>query len=75
MYFVYAIKSQLKDWIYIGMTDNIERRLNQHNLGYNRSTKAYRPFQLLFQENFTTRTEARNREKPLNPLLPIFYFV
>jgi putative endonuclease len=41
MYFVYTIKSQKKDWIYVGMTDHIERRLPQHNAGFNKSTKPY----------------------------------
>ncbi len=33
MYTVYAIKSTIKEWIYIGMTSNIEKRLMQHNSG------------------------------------------
>ncbi|WP_373059179.1 GIY-YIG nuclease family protein [Zunongwangia sp. H14] len=65
MYFVYAIRSQLKDWIYVGMTNNVQRRIAQHNAGQNKSTKAYKPFQFLFSENFPTRPEARKREKYL----------
>jgi predicted GIY-YIG superfamily endonuclease len=27
-YIVYALKSKLKDWIYVGMTTNLEKRLH-----------------------------------------------
>ncbi|WP_432271478.1 GIY-YIG nuclease family protein [Autumnicola tepida] len=54
MYFVYAIKSQVKDWIYMGMTNNVQRRIAQHNSGQNRSTKAYKPFLVLFLEQIPT---------------------
>ncbi|OEK02883.1 endonuclease [Roseivirga sp. 4D4] len=65
MFFVYAIDSQVRTYTYVGLTDNIERRLEQHNKGYNKTTKAYRPFKLFYQEQFETRIEARQREKYL----------
>ncbi len=61
-YYVYAIKSLVKSYIYVGLTSSIEKRLNQHNKRQNRSTKAYRPFKLIYTEAFKTRIEARNRE-------------
>ncbi len=65
MYYVYAIKSLERTYIYVGMTDNVERRLDQHNKGQNLSTKAYTPFKLIYVESHTTRIEAREREKYL----------
>jgi putative endonuclease len=65
MYYVYAIKSLSKNYIYVGMTNNIERRQKEHNDGENRSTKAYKPFVLIMKEEFETRVEARRREKYL----------
>ena len=62
-YFAYALKSVDHDWIYAGITDNLERRLSQHNHGANHSTKHYAPFFLFYSELFDTRTEARHREK------------
>jgi len=62
---VYAIKSITRNNIYVGMTDNIDRRLKQHNGGENRSTKVYAPFTLIYTETFATRPEARTREKYL----------
>ena len=63
MYYVYAISSQIKNYIYVGLTNNVGRRFNEHNLGYNKTTKPYRPFKLILTENFNTRSEARLREK------------
>ena len=45
------------------MTENIELRLSQHNLGQNTSTKAYVPWMLIYKEQFETRIEARIKEK------------
>ena len=51
--------------IYVGLTDTVARRIDQHNKGQNRSTKAYKPFKLIYTEVFQTRKEAREREKYL----------
>jgi len=65
MYYVYAISSQIRKYIYVGLTDNIERRIFQHNSGKSRTTKSYRPFVLIYSQEFTTRTQAREKEKYL----------
>ena len=49
----------------MGISSNVERRLNEHNTGNNKTTKPYRPFDLLLKEGYPTRIEARNREKYL----------
>ena len=63
MYTVYAIKSLTKNYIYVGMTLNLEERLHRHNNGYERTTKPYRPFELIYKEVAENRIEARKREK------------
>ena len=65
MFYVYAIKSLVRKYIYVGMTNDIERRIAEHNNGENRSTKAYKPFLLIHKEVFETRIEARKKEKYL----------
>jgi putative endonuclease len=65
MYFVYAIKSEVKNYIYVGMASDLEGRFSRHNHGYERTTRSYRPFRLILQESFATRAEARKREKYL----------
>ncbi|MEX2235401.1 MAG: GIY-YIG nuclease family protein [Cyclobacteriaceae bacterium] len=44
MWFVYFLQSIDQTFLYIGHTDNLERRLREHNEGLNRSTKHYAPF-------------------------------
>jgi putative endonuclease len=63
MYYVYAISSLERNYIYVGLTDNIERRLSEHNSGKNKTTRAYSPFELIYSEECGSRAEARNREK------------
>ena len=63
MYYVYAIKSFERNYIYVGISNDVDRRLAQHNNGYNKSTKPYRPFYLFYTEKLNNRIEARNREK------------
>jgi putative endonuclease len=63
MYTVYALKSLVKNYIYVGFTNNIEKRLYYHNSGYNKSTNPYRPFKLIYSEEVTNSTDARIREK------------
>ena len=65
MYFVYAISSKSRNYIYVGLTNNIERRISEHNKGYNKTTKPYMPFILIYQKSFNTRIEARLHEKYL----------
>jgi len=65
MYYVYVISSINRNYTYIGITDNLQRRINQHNKGYNRTTKPYKPFSLVFTENYPSRILAREREKYL----------
>ncbi|WP_299679068.1 GIY-YIG nuclease family protein [uncultured Dokdonia sp.] len=65
MFVVYALSSLRRNYIYVGLTENIERRIPQHNKGYNKSTKAYTPFVLLYKKSFKTRLEARAYEKYL----------
>ena len=64
-YFVYAIKSEVRAYIYVGMTNNLRRRISDHNKGYNRTTKPYIPFKLIYTEEFPSRIDARVKEKYL----------
>jgi len=63
MIFVYVIKSQKIKFRYVGITDNLARRLLEHNFGKNNSTSFYKPFDLIYTEKYKNYKEARNREK------------
>ena len=41
MFTVYALKSLNRNYIYVGMTSNLERRFHQHQSGQNKTTKPY----------------------------------
>ena len=62
-FFVNAISSINRNYIYVGLTSNIEERLKRHNLGYEQTTRPYKPFVLLYTEACEDRIVARNREK------------
>ena len=62
-YYVYALCSMQRNYIYVGMTTNVLRRYAEHNKGYERTTRPYRPFYLLYSEEHASRIDARKREK------------
>ncbi|MBB5332473.1 GIY-YIG nuclease family protein [Chryseobacterium koreense] len=62
-FYVYVIKSQLNGHLYKGQTENLEKRLSEHNAGRNRSTRPFLPWELVYFEKFETREEAVLREK------------
>ncbi|HAE14784.1 MAG: GIY-YIG nuclease family protein [Chitinophagales bacterium] len=63
--FVYALKNDLNSEVYVGMTSELDRRLQEHNKGKNRYTKAFRPWKIFFSESHPDFISARVREKYL----------
>ena len=63
MFYVYAISSIEKNYIYVDLTSNFEERLKRHNGLKERTTKFYAPFKLIYLEEAITRIDARVREK------------
>jgi len=63
MWYVYVIKSVEKDFIYIGSTNDLTRRLKEHNNGESQSTKHYIPFVLILYIAVQTEKHARSLEK------------
>jgi len=62
MYTVYVLKSKSAKKSYVGVTDNIKRRLNEHNSGKHFYTKRYVPWEVIHTENFNYFKDARARE-------------
>ncbi len=56
-------KSSLK--YYTGQTDNLENRLQRHNSGLSLSTKSGKPWELIYQIQFSTRSEAMLLEQKI----------
>ncbi|MFA7310184.1 MAG: GIY-YIG nuclease family protein [Candidatus Paceibacterota bacterium] len=61
-YFLYVLRSDKAPRHYIGISENPLKRLNQHNGGLTKSTKPYRPWRLVYQLEYASKTEARKRE-------------
>ncbi len=62
---MYAIKSEKDGRIYVGLSENPERRLISHNSGETKSTKGFRPWVIIYQKFIGSRVEARLEEKKL----------
>ncbi|MBT4516507.1 MAG: GIY-YIG nuclease family protein [Candidatus Komeilibacteria bacterium] len=62
-YFVYILLSLRDKRFYIGQTNNLERRLSEHNQGKNISTFVRRPLELIFYEAYLNKKDALRREK------------
>ncbi|MBP6855653.1 MAG: GIY-YIG nuclease family protein [Candidatus Pacebacteria bacterium] len=62
MFYVYVLKSLGHSRHYIGITNNGKKRLQKHNSGSVRSTKAYRPWAIAWIEEYNNKTDARRRE-------------
>jgi len=65
VFYVYAITSINRKYIYVGLTNNPKRRITQHQSKKEKTTAPYSPFKMVLIETFNTRQEARNREKYL----------
>jgi len=63
MYFVYVLRSEVNRNLYKGYTQDLEQRVDQHNRGRTKSTKAFVPWTLVYWEEFIDAIDARKREK------------
>ena len=63
MYYVYIIESLLRNELYIGFTNDLRRRLDEHNSGSSIATKRYIPWKLIYYEACLDKKDATRREK------------
>ncbi len=63
MFTVYILLSEKDNNRYIGFTDDMERRLTEHNLGKVKYTKNRRPLKLIYIEQYENKSDAMKREK------------
>ena len=62
MFYLYILKSKKYLYSYVGVTNDLNRRLFEHNSGRNKTTRFYKPFILVQQEKFNTLSGARKKE-------------
>jgi putative endonuclease len=65
MFYVYVLKSEKDNKLYFGSTNDLRRRLSDHNSGKVPSTKPRRPFVLKYYEAYSSESDARRREASL----------
>jgi putative endonuclease len=68
VFYTYIIKSESDNRLFYGQTNNLLRRLNQHNQGLEESTRSDRPWVLLAYKEFDTRSGAMAYHRRLNEL-------
>ena len=65
MYYVYVLHSDKDGRFYTGSTNDLKRRLDEHDNGRVGSTATRRPLRLIYYEACLKETDARAREKYL----------
>ena len=63
MYWVYVLKAENYKKSYVGYTDDLPRRLDEHNRGQSSYTSKFRPWKIIYGEEFVTKKEAISRER------------
>jgi len=63
MHFVYVLTSLKDDYKYVGMTKDLSKRLEEHNSGISKSTKAHLPYKIIYYETYENYIDAYRREK------------
>ncbi|MEK9143561.1 MAG: GIY-YIG nuclease family protein [Patescibacteria group bacterium] len=64
-FYVYQLKSVENNHLYIGSTNDLIRRVKEHNLGLSPSTKRYKPWKLIYYEACLNEQDAKRRENYL----------
>ncbi len=61
VYRVYVIQSR-EGRFYIGLSDDVDRRIDQHNIGHSRWTRGKGPWVLMWQSEEMNLSDARKLE-------------
>ena len=64
---LYVIRSEVNSELYVGITMNLENRLQEHTSGKNRYTKGLRPWKLVYSEEYANWSDRRKQEKYYKP--------
>ncbi|MBI3670490.1 MAG: GIY-YIG nuclease family protein [Acidobacteria bacterium] len=59
---VYILQSHSSGRYYVGSTNDLSRRLSEHDRAHSQATRGRGPWRLVHQESFPTLSEARWRE-------------
>jgi putative endonuclease len=76
-YYVYLLRSEkdVKKKYYLGYTNDLLRRLSEHNEGLSEFTRDRRPYKLVYFETFDNSLKAKQREKILKRIPKMLYYL
>lgn len=63
LYYTYVLRSKRDGQFYIGQTEELNRRLEEHNNGLVQATEYRRPLELIYYEACLSKEKAIKREK------------
>ena len=63
MFFTYVMMSERDNKLYIGFTNDLEKRVEEHHKGVVASTANRRPLELIYYEACLSEEDALKREK------------
>jgi putative endonuclease len=61
-YHFYILYSKSLNKYYVGHTNNLTRRLSEHNSGQTKSTRSGKPWILVYTDEFNSKLEANKEE-------------
>ena len=64
-YYVYVLWSTARKCFYIGVTEDLNKRLRDHNSGVYKWTKGKGPWKIVWNQKFETLGDARKLERRL----------
>ncbi len=65
MHYVYVLKSDKDKKLYIGYTNDLRKKIQEHNAKKSISTESRAPFRLVYCEAYFSAKDAKERERKL----------
>jgi len=62
MFYTYLLKSKKNSKLYTGSTNDLRKRLKEHNSGRSNYTKKNKPYEVIYYEACLNENDARSRE-------------
>lgn len=62
MYYVYILQSSKSGILYYGYTEDLRKRLQEHNKGKSKFTKGHTPWKLVYYSAFVDKQKAKDFE-------------
>jgi putative endonuclease len=63
VFYLYILLNEKDNKRYVGFSENLKTRINEHNSGSVKSTKNRRPLKLIYFEEYESKGDAIKREK------------